>query len=77
MNLLIALGVFQVILTPVYAANEDPISGVNSEVLSQALSSKNIHNRFVSDFKGLVALLNQDTQTGDLILCLGAGDITI
>lgn len=62
---------------PVYAAGEQPIEGVDSEALVAGLKRRG--HRFASTIAGPDALadaLAADIKSDDLIVCLGAGDIT-
>lgn len=66
-----------VYVTPVFVAGEDPIEGVNSETLAEGLRKRG-HRvaETVEDHGDLVGRLNDVTQEKDMIVCLGAGDIT-
>lgn len=61
-------------LTEIYAAGEEPIVGVSSRALFDAMGSEKVH--FHSDKNTLVPLVLEKIQDGDVILTLGAGDIT-
>ncbi len=66
-----------VYVTPVFVAGEDPIDGVNSEALAEGLRKRG-HRvaETVEDQADLVAKLSEVAQAKDMIVCLGAGDIT-
>ncbi len=67
----------QVYVTPVYTAGEEPIDGVDAAALVSGLKSRG--HRFaapVADQADLASLLAAEVQEGDLVVCLGAGDIT-
>lgn len=66
-----------VYVTPVYVAGEEPIEGVDSEALAAGLRRRG-HRvaETVADMDDLVARLAEVAQAGDMIVCLGAGDIT-
>ena len=67
----------QVYVTPVYAAGEEPIEGVSSEALVEGLKSRGHRSAAtVGNRDELANKLAADVQQGDLIVCLGAGDIT-
>ena len=67
----------QVYITPVYAAGEDPIEGVSAEALVEGLKSRGHRNAAtVEDRDDLAKKLANDIEEGDLVVCLGAGDIT-
>jgi UDP-N-acetylmuramate--alanine ligase len=66
-----------VVVADVYAAGEAPIPGADRDALVEGLRRWG-HRRVVSldgpqDLAGLIA---EETKTGDLVVCLGAGDIT-
>lgn len=64
----------KVFLTEVYAAGEDPIVGVSSRALHDAMDqAKTV---FRADKLSLVPAVLEQVQPGDVILSLGAGDIT-
>ncbi len=66
----------QVVLLPIYAANEAPISGITSEMLLARLRYfKNIPSCSVTDVETLVTLLPQLVQASDLLLIEGAGNV--
>ncbi len=67
----------QVYVTPVYTAGEEPIEGVDADTLVAGLKSRG--HRFaaaVADQAELAKVLAEEAEKGDLIVCLGAGDIT-
>ena len=67
----------QVYVTPVYAAGEDPIEGVNARALVEGLKARGHRAAAqVEDRVELAQLLAADVGEGDLVVCLGAGDIT-
>ncbi|MBY6129332.1 UDP-N-acetylmuramate--L-alanine ligase [Qipengyuania aquimaris] len=67
----------QVYVAPVYAAGEDPIEGVDSAALVAGLKSRGHRSaETVEDREDLAAKLAGEIEEGDLIVCLGAGDIT-
>jgi UDP-N-acetylmuramate--alanine ligase len=66
-----------VFVTPVYAAGEQPIDGVDSEALAEGLRAHGHRMvRTVSDPAELAQALRDLAAPGDLIICMGAGDIT-
>lgn len=67
----------QVYVTPVYEAGEEPIEGVNSDTLVSGLKSRG--HRFaatVASESDLAKTIAGDLEEGDIVVCLGAGDIT-
>ena len=66
-----------VFVTPVYAAGEDPIEGVDSEALVAGIKSRGHRSaRTAASHADLAATLAQELAPGDIVVCLGAGDIT-
>ncbi len=64
------------ILTEIYAAGEDPIAGVNSETLAQAMLEKAIHKvDYRADKEKLAFEVAKIIQPNDVVVTLGAGDI--
>jgi UDP-N-acetylmuramate--alanine ligase len=66
-----------VFVAPVYAANEEPIEGVDSEALVEGLRAHGHRMvKGVSDPGDLARSLRDIAAEGDTIICMGAGDIT-
>jgi len=69
-------GADRLILTDIYAAGEDPMEGVSSEALYQAIKRKgHMEVQFIPDKDQLVKQLAGKLNPGDIALTLGAGDI--
>ena len=66
-----------VLALPVHTAGEAPIEGVSSDVLAQRLRESGHRDALaVADAGALADSLAVNVRAGDLIVCLGAGDIT-
>ncbi|MGN6849857.1 MAG: UDP-N-acetylmuramate--L-alanine ligase [Sphingomicrobium sp.] len=66
-----------VFVTPVYAAGEEPIEGVNSDALVEGLRAHGHRMvRSVESLDELCEALRDLAADGDMVICLGAGDIT-
>jgi UDP-N-acetylmuramate--alanine ligase len=63
-----------VIVLPIYAASEEPIPGVTAERLAEKITSS--HVEFAPDFPAAVAAVAARAHAGDLILTLGAGNVS-
>jgi UDP-N-acetylmuramate--alanine ligase len=66
-----------VFVTPVYPAGEEPIEGVDSDALAEGLRAhghRMVHA--VSGLDDLCGSLRDLAADGDMIICMGAGDIT-
>ncbi len=65
------------LIAPVYAAGEDMIEGVTSEALVESMRSHGHKDaRALSDLDQLPDLIRKIAKPGDMVVCLGAGDIT-
>ena len=66
-----------VLVTPVYPAGEEPIDGVDSAALAEGLRARGHRMvRTVADLDDLCEVLRDLAAEGDLVICMGAGDIT-
>jgi UDP-N-acetylmuramate--alanine ligase len=66
-----------VLVADVYSAGEQPIEGVNAEALVQGMRERgHRHVEYMPDPKQLAAQVAPLVQSGDLVVCLGAGSIT-
>ncbi|HTU99855.1 MAG TPA: UDP-N-acetylmuramate--L-alanine ligase [Luteitalea sp.] len=66
----------QVCLLPIYAASEDPLPGVTSDVLAEAITAaggKPVH--LIDGLSEAPSSMAAIAQTGDLIVTLGAGSV--
>jgi UDP-N-acetylmuramate--alanine ligase len=66
-----------VYVTPVYAAGEEPIDGIDAAALVEGLKERG--HRAVGTVDGpedLARQLRDVAAPGDMVICLGAGDIT-
>jgi UDP-N-acetylmuramate--alanine ligase len=61
----------------IYAASEKPIEGVSGEALAQAIREKSGQDvKYASSFADTVTSVAQAAQDGDMILTLGAGNVS-
>ena len=66
-----------VFVTPVYAAGEEPIDGIDSAALVDGLRAHGHRMvRTVETLEDLCQNLRDLAAEGDMIICMGAGDIT-
>ncbi len=66
-----------VYVTPVYAAGEMPLDGVDAQALVTGLKARGHRDAHVVDSADELAdVLVQTARSGDMVVCLGAGDIT-
>ncbi len=64
-------------VTDIYAAGQDPIEGVNSEVLTDAIKSyghKDVN--YIGAIDGAAKTLRDQVRAGDLVITLGAGTVS-
>ncbi|MDO7842016.1 UDP-N-acetylmuramate--L-alanine ligase [Sphingomonas immobilis] len=66
-----------VYVAPVYAAGEAPVEGVSSDVLVEGLKRRGHRSAAtIADADALAEALAGVVRPGDMVVCLGAGDIT-
>ncbi|HXC24620.1 MAG TPA: UDP-N-acetylmuramate--L-alanine ligase [Gemmatimonadaceae bacterium] len=63
-------------LADLYPAREQPIMGVSSQLIANAVASANGRLAWQGPRAALAAILARDVQPGDVVLTIGAGDIT-
>jgi len=66
----------RVYLADVYAAGEDPIEGISAPSLAQSIRSHGHRDVALTSKATLATDLHPQLSPGDLVVCLGAGDIT-
>ncbi|HMG48511.1 MAG TPA: UDP-N-acetylmuramate--L-alanine ligase [Allosphingosinicella sp.] len=66
-----------VLVAPVYAAGEGPIEGVDAEALVEGMKQRgHLGAHAVADADEVCRQLKDLAAPGDMVICLGAGDIT-
>jgi UDP-N-acetylmuramate--alanine ligase len=66
-----------VYVTPVFAAGEAPMEGVDAAALVSNLKQRGHHSAaVVQDAADLARVLAAQARPDDMVVCLGAGDIT-
>ena len=72
-----------IIVMDVYAAREDPMPGVSGALITEHLAGSRRHPstgdtvRFVASWSDVAPLVVQIARPGDLVLTVGAGDVTM
>ena len=67
----------QVIVMDVYAAREDPVPGVTGALVADAIDLPAEHVVFEPSWSAVPALVAERARPGDLVLTVGAGDVTM
>lgn len=67
----------RVIVSDIYPAREDPIPGVTGEMVHDAVLAADGNSRYVPDKQDLPEALAEEVRPGDLVITLGAGDVTL
>jgi UDP-N-acetylmuramate--alanine ligase len=65
-----------VLLTDIYAAGEEPIPGISGRALADAVRARGHRDVSFVERKQLAAAARERVRQGDLVITLGAGDIT-
>jgi UDP-N-acetylmuramate--alanine ligase len=63
-----------VIVLPIYAASEEPIPGITAEQLADRIHGPIVH--YAPEFAAAIAAITDEAREGDLILTLGAGNVS-
>ena len=67
----------EVVVTDVYASREDPVPGVTGELVAEAARREGASVHYVPHRADLAGYLAERVADGDLVLTMGAGDITL
>ncbi len=71
------VGVDQLIIAPLYTANQTKIENVDSSILAQKIQQSGFKNvRYIDSFAGILSHLAQEFQPGDAVVFLSAGNLT-
>ena len=65
-----------VVITDIYAAREQPIPGVSGELVANAARAAGVETVYLPSRDELTARVRELVRRGDLVLTLGAGDVT-
>ena len=65
-----------VIITDIYSAGESPIEGVSGEILADKIRERRDNVFYVKDINEAESLLKNILKNGDVVLTMGAGNIT-
>jgi UDP-N-acetylmuramate--alanine ligase len=63
-----------VVVLPIYAASEEPLPGITSELLTSKITSPRA--QFAPDFPSAISAVTGQAREGDMILTLGAGSVS-
>lgn len=67
----------KIIISPVYSAGEDPLDGVHGQALADAIrATGKDHVYTINGSEELAPLVATIAESGDIVICLGAGSIT-
>ena len=69
----------QLIMTDIYPAGEQPIQGINSELLVKNIQKNKLapsHSEYVDSFEKAIEKVKTSAKPGDLVITMGAGSIT-
>lgn len=66
----------QVVLLDIYGAGEEPVPGASSAVISEAINTLGTKSEFEPNLMKAIERAINDAKPNDIILTLGAGDVT-
>jgi UDP-N-acetylmuramate--L-alanine ligase (EC 6.3.2.8) len=64
-----------VVVTDIYAAREKDNGLINSRMITEGINRNTGNAVYISDFRDIVRFLDENAQSGDLVLTMGAGDV--
>lgn len=64
-----------VVITDIYAAREKDTGLINSRILTERINMNTGNALYISRFEDIVTFLEENAQSGDLVLTMGAGNI--
>ena len=67
----------RVVVTDVYGSRETPIPGINGELVVEAVRASGGQVDYVPHRIDLAGFLSENVAPGDLVVTMGAGDITL
>jgi UDP-N-acetylmuramate--alanine ligase len=67
----------RVVVADVYAAGEAPVPGVSGRLVAEAAAAAGAAVSYVPGRRSLAAAVADEARAGDLVLLMGAGDITL
>jgi len=67
----------EVVVTDVYGSREEPVPGVTGELVVDAARRHGARAHYVPHLADLAGYLADRVDSGDLVLTMGAGDITL
>ncbi len=70
-------GADRVLLTPIYAASEEPIPGISERSIGAPLAAAGTPVAYVDDVEALLEAVPREAPAGALVLMLGAGSISL
>jgi len=67
-----------IVITDVYGAGETPIPGVSGKTIADAVLESNGHKQvaYMPTLKDVISFMQKEVKPGDLVLTMGAGDIS-
>ncbi len=67
----------RVVVTDVYGSRETPIPGINGELVAEAARQRGAEVDYVQHRGDVAQFLANNVESGDLVITMGAGDITL
>ncbi|MGF1617283.1 MAG: glutamate ligase domain-containing protein, partial [Acidimicrobiia bacterium] len=67
----------RVVVTDVYGSRETPIPGINGDLVAEAVRAAGREVDYIPHRIDLAQFLSENVAPGDLVVTMGAGDITL
>lgn len=65
-----------VFLADIYPSREKPIDGVTSQLIADAMTRRGLPPKWMGSRDAMAAALRETAQSGDIVITIGAGDVT-
>jgi UDP-N-acetylmuramate--alanine ligase len=65
-----------VFLADIYPSREKPIEGVTSQLIADAMKRRGLPPKWMGPRTAMAAALRETAQSGDIVITIGAGDVT-
>jgi UDP-N-acetylmuramate--alanine ligase len=66
-----------VVVTDVFGSREEPVPGVTGELVAEAVRRRGTEVHYLAHRSDLARFVADRVEAGDLVLTMGAGDITV
>jgi len=70
------IGAHKVLITDIYPAGEAPIEGIDASTIIDRVKEADVNVAYAASFEALVSQVTDEVKKGDMVITMGAGDIS-